>query len=162
MKRNLIIFKKGAWFRMFTFLLLTIPSALFGQVKITGTVTDAADGSPLPGAGILIQGTTIGVVSDANGLFGIEAPANGTLIISYMGYLSETIAIEGRNRIDVVLTPDLTTLDEVVVIGYGTMKKSDLPGAVSSVKEEDIKGIKSSNAGEALRGKCAGVEMPRS
>jgi len=162
MKKNLIIFKRGAWFRMFTLLLLTIPAALFGQIKITGTVTDATDGSPLPGAGIVILGTTTGVVSDANGAYVIEAPADGTLIISYMGYLAETIAIEGRTKVDVVLTPDLTKLDEVVVIGYGTMKKSDLTGAVSSVKEEDIKGIKSSNAVEALQGKVAGVDMTRS
>ena len=162
MKKNLTIFKGGACIRIFTLLLLTLPVAVFGQVKITGTVTDASDGSPLPGASILIQGTTTGVISDANGLFGIEAPASGTLIVSYMGYLAETIAIEGRTKIDVVLTPDLTTLDEVVVVGYGTMKKSDLTGAVSSVKEEDIKSIKSSNAVEALQGKIAGVDMTRS
>ncbi|MBP1668030.1 MAG: TonB-dependent receptor [Bacteroidetes bacterium] len=162
MKKNLIILKKGAWLRIYTLLMLMVPAALFGQVKITGTITDASDGTPLPGASILIQGTTTGVISDANGNFAIDAPATGTLIISYMGYLAETIAIEGRTKINVILTPDLTKLDEVVVIGYGTMKKSDLTGAVSSVKEEDIKSIKSSNAVEALQGKVAGVDMTRS
>jgi TonB-linked SusC/RagA family outer membrane protein len=162
MKKNLIIFKKGACIRIFTFLLLMLPATIFGQVKITGTITDAADGSPLPGASILIQGTTTGVVADANGVYTITAPADATLIVSYMGYLAETIAVDGRAKIDVILTPDLTKLDEVVVIGYGTMKKSDLTGAVSSVKEEDIKSIKSSNAVEALQGKIAGVDMTRS
>jgi len=162
MKKNLIHFKTGVCFRIFTLMLLFLPATLFGQVKITGTVTDASDGSPLPGANILIQGTTQGTVTDVDGVYSIEAPADAVLIISYMGYLSENIDVDGKTKINVVLTPDLARLDEVVVIGYGTMKKSDLTGAVSSLKEEDIKSIKASNAIEVLQGKIAGVDMTRS
>jgi TonB-dependent starch-binding outer membrane protein SusC len=162
MKKNLTNFKKVDCIRIFTFMILMLPMTLLGQIKITGIITDANDGSPLPGASILIQGTQTGVVSDMNGSYAIEAPADASLIVSYMGYLVETIAVDSRTKIDVVLTPDLTKLDEVVVIGYGTMKKSDLTGAVSSVKDDDIQSIKSSNAVEVLQGKIAGVDMTRS
>lgn len=162
MKKNLIHFKTGTCFRIFSLILLFLPAALFGQVKITGTVSDAADGMPLPGANIIIQGTSQGTVTDANGAFSMEVPPDAVLVVSYMGYLSESIDVDGQTTINVVLTPDLAKLDEVVVIGYGTMKKSDLTGAVSSIKEEDIKSIKSSNAIEAMQGKVAGVDMTRS
>ncbi|MBN1415962.1 MAG: TonB-dependent receptor [Bacteroidales bacterium] len=162
MKKNLIIFKTGVCIRIFTLLLLFLPTALFGQGKITGTVTDASDGSPLPGANVVIKGTSVGAVTDMNGTFTLEAPADAVLVISFVGFLSETIEVAGQTNINVTLTPDLARLDEVVVIGYGTMKKSDLTGAVSSIKEEDIKSIKSSNAVEALQGKIAGVDMTRS
>ena len=165
MKKNLINFRLGACNHIFTIavcLLLFLPASLFGQVKITGTITDASDGLPLAGANVVIQGTATGTVAESNGTYSIEAPADAILVVSFVGYLTETIEVAGQTNINLVLTPDLAKLDEIVVIGYGTMKKSDLTGAVSSVKEEDIKSIKSSNAVEALQGKIAGVDMTRS
>src|SRR4030042_3712908 len=159
MKKNLIIFKTGACIRIFNLMLLLLPATLFGQVKITGTITDASDGSPLPGAYIVVQGTNTGTVSEQGGAFTNEAPADASLVISYMGYLSETIALAGQTTINVVLTPDLAKLDEVVVIGYGTMKKSDLTGAVSSVSGENLRRIPIATIDQALQGQAAGVNI---
>lgn len=138
-------------------------SALFAQQKvITGKITDGETGEALPGVNISVEGTTQGTVTDVDGNYSISAEPAMKLVFSSIGYVSETIEVGNQTVIDVKLVPDIESLDEVVVIGYGTMKKSDLTGAVSSLKEEDIQSIKSSNAVEALQGKIAGVDMTRS
>ncbi len=159
MKKNVIHFKTGACFRIFTLMLLFLPATLFGQGNITGKITDATDGSPLPGANVLIQGTTQGTVTDLNGVFVIEAAPDAVLVISYIGYLSESINVAGQTTVNIILTPDLASLDEVVVVGYGVQKKSDLTGAVSSVSGESLRKLPVATVDQALQGQAAGVTI---
>ncbi|MBN2612723.1 MAG: TonB-dependent receptor [Bacteroidales bacterium] len=137
---------------------------LFAQEKtITGKITDGDTGEPLPGVNVVVDGTQQGTVTDIDGNYSIPVPSDqASLVFSFIGYNSETVAVAGQSVINIKLIPELQALDEVVVVGYGTMKKSDLTGAVSSIREEDIKSVKASNAVEALQGKIAGVDMTRS
>ncbi len=95
-------------------------------LQVSGTVTDE-NGAPLPGVNVMVKGTTLGTVTDVNGKYTLSAPdENATLIFSFIGYLSQEIAISSRTVVDAVMQPDIKTLSEVVVVGYGTTKKSDL------------------------------------
>lgn len=125
--------------------------------QITGTVTDAA-GEALPGVTIKVKGTETGTTTGINGQYRLSSAA-GTLVFSYTGYASQEIPIEGRTLIDVVLTESATTLENVVVVGYGTQKKKDLTTAVVTIGEVDIKGRPMVSAAEALQGKAAGVQV---
>jgi TonB-dependent starch-binding outer membrane protein SusC len=130
------------------------------QPRITGTITDATTNEPLVGVNILIEGSNIGVVSDMNGMFSIEvSDKNATLIFSYVGYITQKIAIAGQSSIHVKLTSDVTNLDEVVVIGYGSQRKIEVTSAVANVKSDDF--IKGSvkDAGQLLQGKVAGLSI---
>ena len=129
---------------------------------ITGTVTDGTSSEPLIGVNVIVKGTTRGVVTDANGKFSLDVSSGETLVVSYIGYLSEEVVVSDQNALNIRLMPDIKKLDEVVVVGYGTMKKKDLTGAVASIKSSDIVGTKSSNAIEALQGKVAGLDMTQS
>lgn len=152
MKRLLII-------PLFTFCVLQ----LFAQeVVVTGKVFDGESGEPLPGVNVVIDGTQQGTVTSIEGQYEITVPSDdAALLFSFIGYLSERVDVAGQTVIDIQLIPELQSLEEVVVVGYGTMKKSDLTGAVSSIREDDIKSVKASNAVEALQGKIAGVDMTR-
>jgi TonB-linked SusC/RagA family outer membrane protein len=139
-----------------------IPATAKQTNSINGIITDGSTGEPLIGVNVIVRGTTRGVVTDANGKFSLEAAPGETIVVSYVGYLSEEVVLGDQKTITVTLMPDVKRLDEVVVVGYGTMKKSDLTGAVASVKASDITGTKSSNAIEALQGKVAGLDMTQS
>ncbi|HKL33557.1 MAG TPA: TonB-dependent receptor plug domain-containing protein, partial [Tangfeifania sp.] len=129
------------------------------QRQVSGTVTDDA-GDPLPGVTVVVKGTTIGTVSNANGNYTIAPPENArTLIFSFIGMRTQEIEIGGRNTIDVTMNPDMIGIEEVVAIGYGVTKKSDLTGAVSSVDAEDIENIPVSRVDQILQGKAAGVQV---
>ncbi len=125
---------------------------------ITGTVTDE-NGAPLPGATVLIKGTTIGTVTDLDGKFSIEAGENSALQISYVGYLMQEISLSGLSIVNVQLEPDATQLEELVVIGYGTQKRSDVTGAIGSVKNENFNRGVITNPVDLLQGKVAGVNI---
>ena len=101
----------------------------YAQQRVTGKVTDAA-GQPVIGANVLVEGTMIGTTTGVDGSYQLEVPADGKLTISYIGYKSQTVAVGGKTAVDVQLTEDAAMLDDVVVIGYGTVKKRDLTGAV--------------------------------
>jgi Ca-activated chloride channel family protein len=106
-----------------------------GQHLVTGTIKDANNSDKLPGVNIVVAGTTTGTISNIEGKFSITIPdSNAILNISYIGYLTEEIEINNKTSIDIALIPDLTELDEIVVLGYGTMNKSDLTGSVTSVR----------------------------
>jgi TonB-linked SusC/RagA family outer membrane protein len=140
-------------------LLLVFTCATQAQVKVvTGTVTDET-GSPLPGASAIIKGSSIGVSSDFDGKFTINARENDILIISFIGYISQQVAVQGKTAINVQLIPDVSSLDEVVVVGYGTQKKSDLTGAVVSIKAEDFTPGANYNAAQLLNGSASGVNV---
>ncbi len=97
------------------------------QVKVSGTITDATTKEPLVGVNVVLEGTTVGVMTDINGKFSLSVPnLNGTLAVSYIGYTAQTIPINGMTSIEVSLVSDVKALEEVVVTGYGTVRKSDL------------------------------------
>lgn len=129
------------------------------QKTIKGTVKDAA-GEPIIGANVIVKGTTIGVITDIDGNFTLQIPANGTLQISYIGYLNQEIKIGAQTSYDVVLQEDNKTLDEVVVVGYGVQKKVNLTGSVASVDfEEQAKSRPVTNVSSALAGLSSGVQV---
>lgn len=114
---------------------------------------------PIPGASIVIKGKTVGTATDINGKFSLKVTEGQTLIISSVGYASQEIVATGTSTFDIVLSEDIQELSEVVVIGYGVQKKSDLTGSVSSVKADDLKSMPVARLDEALQGKAAGVQV---
>lgn len=126
--------------------------------SITGVVSDS-DGNPIVGATIKVDGTSTGTLSDLQGKFVIDVPSNGRLIISYVGYITRTVPVQGQNNLVISIFEDTKTLDEVVVIGYGVQKRSDLTGSIASIKSEDIEKFPTSNVTEMLRGQAAGVQV---
>lgn len=135
-----------------------ITSAAQQAKNITGTVLDNS-GEPIIGANVVVKGTTNGTITDMDGNFSIEADAKATLNISYIGYLPKEIVVGNEKSIRILLTEDTKTLDEVVVIGYGTQKKADLTGAVANVSTEKLNTQSNVNIGQALQGKIAGVDI---
>lgn len=124
--------------------------------EVSGQVTDR-NGEPIIGANIRVKGENTGSITDVNGNYTLQAPENGVLIISYIGYATREIALKGNSFSQVVLEEDSKVLDDVVVVGYGTVKKRDLTGAISSVKGEDLGIAGVSSIGQALEGKAAGL-----
>jgi len=149
---------------LFFLTLLALAIGVHAQQTVTGTVTSALDGSPLPGASIVLIGTTTGAVTDADGNYSIELPdLNGTLAISFIGYQSAQIPVEGRTSIDVALTESSEVLDEVVITALGiTRDKKALGYAVSEVSGEDMNQVKESNVINQLSGRVAGVVITQS
>ncbi|WP_298239092.1 TonB-dependent receptor [uncultured Algibacter sp.] len=129
------------------------------QHQIKGTVVDES-GLPLPGANILEKDTTNGTQTDFDGNFSLEVSSeNAIIVISYIGYESQQITVSNQSTFNIVLQPDLLGLNEIVVIGYGSMKKSDLTGAVSSVSGDDLLKVASNRPVEAIQGRVAGVSI---
>ena len=127
---------------------------------ITGTVVDES-GIPLPGANVILQGTTIGTQTDFDGRFSIEAAPGDLLLISYLGFESQEVRVGEDTDIRIVLLEDAATLEEVVVVGYGTQKSALVTGATSNVEGEDIAALNPGSAMEALQGVVAGVNVTR-
>ena len=136
--------------------LLLICNVAFAQMKVTGIVTDPS-GEPVIGANVLVKETSMGAITDLDGHFTVNAPENGSLVVSYIGYLTKTIKISGKNNIKVVLSEDSKALDEVIVIGYGSVKKQNLTSSVSKMTDEAVKERPVATLGEALAGNLAGV-----
>lgn len=128
------------------------------QQLLTGKVIDET-GAPLPGATIRIKGTSVGTVTDLDGIFSIDVESESVLQISYLGYLLQEITVNDQSEIAVQLVPDATQLDELVVVGYGTQKRSDVTGAIGSVKSEDFNRGVITNPVDLLQGKVAGVNI---
>lgn len=125
--------------------------------RITGVVRD--DMGPVVGANVVQKGTVNGTTTDANGKFSLEVPGNATLVVSYIGYVPQEVAVKNQTVINIHLKEDSQVLDEVVVVGYGTMKKKDLTGAVASVKMDDAPVGTISSISHALAGKAAGLQV---
>jgi hypothetical protein len=134
----------------------------YAQNTVTGIVRDSINNSPLVGATILIKGTTIGAISDFNGNFLLKSPPNSRLVISFIGYKTKEIIYVGQISLDISLVADLSVIDEVVVVGYGTQKKSHLTGAISKVTNDGMGQIPVARADEALIGKVSGVTIQMS
>ncbi|WP_127139972.1 TonB-dependent receptor [Flagellimonas marinaquae] len=130
------------------------------QQLVTGTVVDE-QGVPLPGANVLEKGTTNGTQTDFDGMFSLELTGQGvsTLVFSYIGYVTQEVEIDGITSLDVTLKEDAQSLDEVVIIGYGSVKKRDLTGSVASVKGEAVAETPTPRIDDALRGKVSGLQI---
>ena len=127
---------------------------------MTGTVLDET-GEPLIGVSVQVKGTTTGTITDFDGKFSLSVSANATLIISYIGYQTQNVEVGNQRNLTVQLHPDNQLLDEVVVVGYGTVKKRDLTGAVTSMKNADVVIAPTNNVMEALQGKVAGLDITK-
>ena len=154
-------FKKLQKPLLLLFLLCSLPLGALAQSIVKGTVIDEA-GEPIIGASVKVQGTNTGAVTDFNGEFSVPAASNATLEISFVGYVTELVSVQGRNDISVTMREDATTLEDVVVIGYGTMKKKLVTGATVQVKGEDIAKLNTTNALEAMQSSTPGVQITQS
>ena len=152
------------WIRIFIVsVIILLSSAFWINVKaqtrvISGKVTSGEDNSALPGVNVIIKGTSTGSVTDAEGNYKLEIP-EGTvvLVFSSVGYVTEEVSITNESELNMVMAPDVTALDEIVVVGYGTQRKGDITGAISSVTSKDIHELPVVDVGNALQGRAAGV-----
>ncbi|WP_040665056.1 SusC/RagA family TonB-linked outer membrane protein [Nafulsella turpanensis] len=150
MKRLLLICLLLAWL---------LPDAV-AQRQVSGKVIEASTGEPLPGVTVLVKGTSIGVTTDLDGSYRLEVPGpEASLVFSFVGYHTQEVVVGNKSTINVTLEEDVQQLEEVVVVGYGTLKKSDLTGSVSSVTGEDLRSTVTANIDQALQGRVAGVQV---
>ncbi|RYG12852.1 MAG: SusC/RagA family TonB-linked outer membrane protein, partial [Chitinophagaceae bacterium] len=139
---------------------MAFPLALFAQdITVTGKVTDQKDGTPLPGVTIKVEGTSRAASTDANGVFSIQAPVGGKLSVSQIGMVSQAVTVPAGGKINISLLTDSKDLSEVVVVGYGTQKKSLVTGSISSVKAKDLETMPINRVEQALQGRTSGVTI---
>ncbi|WP_373330661.1 SusC/RagA family TonB-linked outer membrane protein [Salmonirosea aquatica] len=135
-------------------------TAPFADKTVKGRVTDVANGQGLPGVNVVVKGTSVGTTTDERGDYSISVPENSSvLVFSFVGYLSQEVPVGNRTTIDLALASDTKVLSEVVVIGYGTAKKSDLTGAVGSVKESELRERPAPSLNQQLAGRLPGVQV---
>jgi len=157
MKQNLFVLK------MFLLVLILAASGNtkilaqgIGEITVTGVITDEGN-IPIPGVNIIQSKTSNGVVTNFDGKYSITVPQNSVLVFSFVGFVEQRIKVNGRTEINIQLVGDIDSLDEVVVIGYGTQKRRDITGSVTSVKGEELRSATSTSFSDALRGKAPGV-----
>ena len=138
------------------FLLCLFPMGALAQNVVKGTVNDEA-GEPIIGATVKVKGSNAGSITDFDGKFSVDAASNATLTVSYVGYLTQDVKVAGKNNLTIVLKEDAQMLNDVVVIGYGTMKKSDISGSVATINKEQMERKVPVNVADALQGAAAGV-----
>lgn len=134
--------------------------AMAQDITVSGVVKDNT-GQPVPGAAVVVAGTTVGTVTDFDGNYTLAAPSNSTLQVSFIGYATVTEALNGRTTVNFTLHDDAQEIQEVVAVGYGTMKKSDLTGSISSVSTEKLASKGATSVMENLQGAVAGVSIRR-
>jgi TonB-dependent starch-binding outer membrane protein SusC len=142
--------------------LLIIVSSMFGYgqgIQVKGVVTSAEDRQPIPGVSVSVKGTTTGTITDLNGNYTIKVPATATLVFSFVGLNTQEAVVNNNNTINVALVSTVAAIDEVVVVGYGTQKKSVVTGAISSVKAKDLEKQSPGTPERALQGRVAGVTV---
>jgi hypothetical protein len=127
---------------------------------ITGKVTSGENNAALPGVNVTVKGTTTGTTTDADGSYSLGAPANSTLVFSFIGFLSQEVAVGNRTTIDVTLNPDIKALSEVVVIGYGERERKDLTGAITSVNAQEISSTPIASVTKPCRPAFRGCRSP--
>ena len=126
--------------------------------KVSGVITDV-NGEPIIGVNVLVKGTTNGTTTDLDGKYALEVPSNAVLQFSYIGYLTQEVAVKDKAILNVIMKEDTKSLEEVVVIGYGTVKKSNLTGAITQVKAEDLPQTANMSLGQMMSGKAAGMQV---
>jgi len=157
-KKLCMNFFRIGFFALGLFLMST--SAVYAQeVIVNGKVIDAQTNESIPGANVIVKGTTIGTITDIDGAYELNAPSDAILVFSFIGFESQEVPLKGKKILNVSLTLDSEQLDEVVAIGYGTIKKRDLTGSVSSVRGKALANIPVSSAAQALTGRLAGVQI---
>ena len=132
------------------------------NITVTGVVKDSSTGEPVPFASIRLDGTMIGGMTDLDGVYSIDVPADGLLIFSSIGYKDTPVPVEGKAQHDVLLDPDTEMLEETIVVAFGTATKESFTGSATVVKSEDITKVQSSDVTRALEGMVAGVQMTTS
>jgi TonB-linked SusC/RagA family outer membrane protein len=160
--QQLLLFKLKPDRKLVWLLLLLIGPYVtsFAQTSVSGTVKDLENGSSLPGVNVLVKGTSVGTVSDIDGNYSLTVPAGGNvLVFSSVGYETIEEEINGRSTINIGLAPDLQSLSEVVVVGYGTVKKSDLTGSVASIEGESIKEFPVTSIDQGIQARAPGVQV---
>jgi len=139
--------------------LLFAPDVVLGQ-QVSGTVRDSTDGSPLPGANIVVKGTTQGTTTDPDGAYQLAVPSlSDTLVFSFVGYQPKEVPIAGRTQVDVGLVSTALVGEELVVIGYGSIQKSDLTGSVSSLPADQLNTGPQVSVNQAIQGRVPGVQV---
>jgi TonB-linked SusC/RagA family outer membrane protein len=146
----------------FIFLLLASFSSQAQQRPVSGIVTDGADKTPLPGVGVLVKGTQTGTTTDASGRYALNVPANATLVFSYIGYTTREVALNDQTTVNIALAETAQDLEAVVVVGYGTQRRRDLTGSISSVNGETLAQMPATNPIASLQGKVAGLTVTNS
>lgn len=139
---------------------LFLASAWAQERVVTGKVTDGADSSPIPGVNVVVQGTTRGTTTDADGNYSIGlSTGENTLVFTFVGYKTQTVDVTNRTSVDITMESDITSLNEVVVVGYGTQRKAEVTGSIAKVSGEEINRQPSVNPVSALQGRVAGVQI---
>jgi len=162
MKKNVPLKQSVGWFKSILLLLLVIAgTVVFGQERsITGSVTDRSTNETLPGASVLVKGTSIGSITDMDGNFSLNVPAgDNVLVVSYVGYTTVEMPIGNLSVFKIQLEPSKTSLQEVVVVGYGSTKVKDLTSSITTVRSDDIIRTPASQPMQSLQGKVAGVQI---
>lgn len=142
-------------------LLATLPVQAQGT-RVIGKILSGDDNQPLPGVSVLEKGTTNGTVTDIDGAYSLNVPANAILVFSFVGYVPQEITVGGRGIIDLTLSPDMASLGEVVIVGYGTQRKVEVTGSISSVKGKDLQNVSVPSFDAALQGRVAGAQVMQS
>ena len=132
--------------------------ALAQNITVSGTVTDRS-GETVIGAAVMVVNSTNGAVTGVDGTYSLQVSPNATLEVSCMGFTTQRIPVQGRNRIDIVMTDDAQALDAIVVVGYGSARKSDVTGSIVSVGGDNLRAVPANDITHALEGRVAGVEM---
>ncbi len=146
----------------FSLLFTLLGSAVMAQRPVKGIVNDAA-GIPLPGVNILVKNTVTGTTTTEEGTYSLNVPTDKSILVySFIGYVTQEVPVNGKTTIDISLVEDLQNLEQVVVVGYGTVKKSDLTGSVVSVSSTDLKAVPVATFDQALQGRAAGVQVVQS
>lgn len=145
---------------LLTMILFVGMSALYAQTKkVTGTVTSSEDGATLPGVSVVVKGTTIGIITDIDGVYQLDVPNDAkTLVFSFVGMSTKEAEITG-SKVDVVLEPNVIGVDEVMVVAYGTAKKETFTGSAASVNKEALENLQASSVVKALQGNAPGVQV---
>lgn len=146
---------------IFFILFITPFSGMAQNIQLSGSVFDT-NNEPVVAASVIEKGTANGVVTDFDGNFSLNVSPNATIVISYVGYITQEIKLNGRETLYIILEEDVEMLEELVVVGYGSLKKSDMTGAISSVNVEELSKRTTTNPAEALQGKIAGVNIMKS
>ncbi|WP_298494966.1 TonB-dependent receptor [uncultured Algibacter sp.] len=146
-------------FNSLLFFLFLAPVHIFGQTPLTGTVTEQSTSIPLPGVNVVVKGTSTGTATDFDGNYRIEANNGDVIVFSYIGYQSQEVIYSGQSKLNIQLTEDTSQLDEIVIIGYGSVKKEDLTGAVDVISSKDFNQGAVVSPDQLLQGKAAGVRI---
>lgn len=157
--KKLLIPKRHGLLWVFMLLLLLSSGTLFAQGKLVSGKVTSDSGETMPGVSILVKGSTLGTTTDIDGNYAITVSEGSVLIFSFIGMKAREVTVNAANVYDIVLETEISQLDEVLVVGYGTTKKSDLTGSVSSVKAEELTAFPVANATQALQGRAAGVSV---